>query len=72
MYYAFRKPKTANELRQNADPEIAEYVRGRRNKNNIVTAWDDIPNGKNCKYDDSKKIHRSRNNFRKTIRGYHG
>lgn len=37
-----RSPKTTNEIRQNADPEIDQFVRGSRKPKNLPSLYDDI------------------------------
>ncbi len=54
----WRRPKTRNEIKQNNDPEIKEFVRAKRNKNNMVTAWDDNPISQSRSWkDNTKKRH---------------
>lgn len=36
-----RHPKTTNEKRQSADPEVMEFIRPDRQTHNLVDAWDD-------------------------------
>lgn len=38
----FRHPKTANEKRLSSDPEIQQYIRGKRKPKNLVSSWDNI------------------------------
>ena len=54
----YRSPKTKNERTANDDLEIREYVRPKRNKNNLPTSWDDIPIKSTKSWKDiSKKRH---------------
>lgn len=54
----FRHPKTRNEMKQNADPEIKKFVRPKRTKQYLPTVWNDIivKTYKSWK-DNSKKKH---------------
>lgn len=37
----FRRPKTRNEMRASADPEIRDLVRPARQAHSLPTEWDD-------------------------------
>lgn len=63
----YRLPKTANEMRAAADPEIANLVRGKRNFNNLPDAWDDIISKKG-RSETPAQISRRARNFRESIR----
>lgn len=41
-YKGIRRPKTAQEIRENSNPEVVGLVRGARHRWNIPTSWDDI------------------------------
>ena len=63
----FRTPKTLNEMRASADPEIAPLVRKSRASHNLPNSWDDRPFSRKYK-ESEKKVIRSRRGFRTTIR----
>lgn len=66
MKMDFRRPKTTQEKRLNSDPDHQEYVRGKRRGRNLPDAWDDKHVGSSK--ESPKKVARSKNNFRNTIR----
>jgi hypothetical protein len=40
--FMFRNPKTLNEKKKNADPELK--IRAKRKPSNLVSDWDDLTN----------------------------
>lgn len=52
-----RRPRTANEIRQSGDPEVAAFVRGRRKAHRLPTRWDDqqvVVKGRKPRYKDHR------------------
>lgn len=44
--FNLRHPGTFGEMRQAANPELREYIRGKRSLMNLPTAWDDVSVGR--------------------------
>ena len=42
-----RNPRSINEMRVAADPEMAQFIRAKRRPHNLPNSWDDIPRSQN-------------------------
>ncbi len=63
---SFRRPKSLNEMKQNASSEHSRFVRAKRQPKNLPNTWDDKYTCKDV--DTARQIRRSQNNYRKSIK----
>ena len=52
------RPRTQRERRDNADPDMQGFVRGKRTPRNIPTAYDDRPHSRGGNSKPKRKDHR--------------
>lgn len=51
-------PRTQQERRENADPDVADFVRAKRKPRNLPTYYEDFPHARGCNSKPRRKSYR--------------